>query len=517
MSEPSPRQTFPFHPFLLAVFPALAVYAQNMGDVLWQHLAAALLLPLIAAGVVFLIMSWFYSTRGRAGLATSLVMAAMLGFGLLYQLNGLVSELGTGAKIPQFVLYLIAGGLVAAGLDRLRPLRKDEARLTLAANVFALLAVASPLVTIGMHASTAAPAPTAAQYEGQPAPEHITLSMPDSPPDIYYLVFDRYADEETLRTEFGFDNGPFLDELRKRGFHIAGQSRANYPKTDLSMASVFNMQLHGEQLGPKSHYIQMLGRHRVARLLTDAGYDYYHMGALLDGLRTCDVAKENYWLSAMPSEYTDIVFQYTMFQPLAPNKTSRQQVLEKFNRLEELAATPGAPKLVYAHFITPHYPWKFNADGSQPTRQEINERPLSESYAQQLAYTNQRILQTIDAIQARSKTPPIIVLQADEGPELMYQGDAEKPLAAQIRKRNGILSAFCLPGVDAAEVTPETITPVNTFRLIFRETFAADLPLAPDKCFYWKKENPLGRPHFGEPCQLVEVTDLVTAEAVAGN
>jgi len=516
VSEPLPRRAFPWHPFLIAVFPALAVYSQNTGDVLWWDLVMALLLPLAAAGLVFLLMSRLYATLERAGLAASLVMAAVIGFGLLYQLNGLVAGVGISTKIPLPVLYLIAGGIVAAGLYRLSKPRKDERRLTLAANLFAVLAVASPLSSAAVSFVTQAPPPVEADYLGEPAPATIQLTAPASPPDIYYLVFDRYADEETLRTEFGFDNRPFLDQLRQRGFYIADHSRANYPKTDLSMASVFNMQLHGKQLGPKSHYINMLASNRVAKLLTGAGYQYHHLGALLDGLRTSPHATNNYWLSAMPSEYTDIVFQYTVFQPLAPNKTSRQQVLEKFSKLEELAATPGRPKLVYAHFITPHYPWKFNRDGSLPTRQQIDARPLHQNYAAQLAYTNQRILETIDTLKARSATPPIIVLQADEGPELMYKGDAGKPLAAQIRKRNGILSAFHLPGVDAAKAAPADITPVNTFRLILREYFAARLPMAPDRCFYWKKKNPLGRPHFGEPCELVEVTDLVTAEAIAG-
>src|SRR6185295_1033493 len=37
-------------------------------------------------------------------------------------------------------------------------------------------------------------------------------------PDLYYLLFDRYASPESLKRFFGFDDGEFYDELEKRGF-----------------------------------------------------------------------------------------------------------------------------------------------------------------------------------------------------------------------------------------------------------------------------------------------------------
>jgi hypothetical protein len=49
--------------------------------------------------------------------------------------------------------------------------------------------------------------------------------------------------------------------------------------------------------------------------------------------------------------------------------------------------------------------------------------------------------------------------------------------------RFGILNAIYLPGVD--DLLPDTFTPVNTFRTVFREYFGADLEPLPDRNYTW--------------------------------
>ncbi len=42
------------------------------------------------------------------------------------------------------------------------------------------------------------------------------LRPPASLPDVYYLIFDRYANERVLREQFGFDNGAVPRRARAR-------------------------------------------------------------------------------------------------------------------------------------------------------------------------------------------------------------------------------------------------------------------------------------------------------------
>ena len=56
-----------------------------------------------------------------------------------------------------------------------------------------------------------------------------------------------------------------------------------------------------------------------------------------------------------------------------------------------------------------------------------------------------------------------------------------------LRIRLGNLVAMYLPGVDVD--VPDTFTSVNTFRLVFREYFGADLPPLPDHSFTWPDDD----------------------------
>jgi hypothetical protein len=88
-----------------------------------------------------------------------------------------------------------------------------------------------------------------------------------------------------------------------------------------------------------------------------------------------------------------------------------------------------------------------------------------------------------------------VIIQADEGPHpVRYQYDQilfRWPLAtlAELREKLWILNAYNLPGLEE-EVDPD-ITPVNTFRMVFREYFGADLPPLPDRTYVFVDQRHL--------------------------
>ena len=60
-------------------------------------------------------------------------------------------------------------------------------------------------------------------------------------PDIYVILLDGYARADVLSEYYGFDNGPFIQGLERRGFQVGAASEANYTWTFLSLASTLNM------------------------------------------------------------------------------------------------------------------------------------------------------------------------------------------------------------------------------------------------------------------------------------
>jgi hypothetical protein len=119
----------------------------------------------------------------------------------------------------------------------------------------------------------------------------------------------------------------------------------------------------------------------------------------------------------------------------------------------------------------------FAADGSVQTdpgfyggkkAEPINEQYRRKGYTQEVQYLNGRILGVVRQILKDSQTPPIIILQGDHG----------------LRKDNRylIFNAYHLPG-DGSRLLYPSITPVNSFRLVFNAYFGAHTPLLPDVSF----------------------------------
>ena len=67
------------------------------------------------------------------------------------------------------------------------------------------------------------------------------MSESDENPDVYFIIADGYAGQNELNNILKYDNTAFLNKLKKRGFHIASNSKSNYNLTPYSLASTFKM------------------------------------------------------------------------------------------------------------------------------------------------------------------------------------------------------------------------------------------------------------------------------------
>ena len=76
-----------------------------------------------------------------------------------------------------------------------------------------------------------------------------------------------------------------------------------------------------------------------------------------------------------------------------------------------------------------------------------------------------------------------MIIEGDEGPLMCRSVDCVSNTPEYLRIRLGNLVAMYLPGVDA--VIPDTFTSVNTFRVVLREYFGAELEPLPDRSFTW--------------------------------
>jgi hypothetical protein len=143
----------------------------------------------------------------------------------------------------------------------------------------------------------------------------------------------------------------------------------------------------------------------------------------------------------------------------------------KFYELPKIAKI-AEPTFTYAHILIPHPPFVFSPDGiltdpgyfGSGYGNPINDHYFKLGYLDEIQYDNQQIIPVLKQILKDSSTPPIIVIQGDHG-----FGKDHFPN----------LNVYYLPGEGSQKVYP-TITPVNTFRLIFDTYFGGSYGLLPD-------------------------------------
>jgi hypothetical protein len=129
---------------------------------------------------------------------------------------------------------------------------------------------------------------------------------------------------------------------------------------------------------------------------------------------------------------------------------------------------------VFIHMVIPHPLFVFAPDGSptdpsifMDTKGVYSQDSYYNGYRNQATYIDTQIEKAAQTLQTYSTTPPVIVIQGDHAPWLQNGSDQFK-----------ILNAYYLP--DNNKLLYPTISPVNTFRLIFDTYLGADYPLLDD-------------------------------------
>ena len=330
-------------------------------------------------------------------------------------------------------------------------------------------------------------------------------------PDIYVIVLDGYGRQDVLENIYRYDNSEFISRLQERGFYVASKNHSNYIQTAYSMTSFWNMD-YIQPWDSSSEYAQYLVKpiqnNRVFRSLDEIGYTTVSTegGVHYTEIKNSDVYLSNSLplnnfetLLLMDSPLEPLSDMFDLGLPLNTYKNHYRRIQYQLDTLKNIPADVPGPKIVYAHILAPHPPFVFDEDGH--IQEHENPFTLAEGsayqssveaywngYREQVKFVNREIMKVVDDILLKSETPPIILIMGDHGPSSMFKWTMEDP--GCIWERTSNLYAILLPEHQNDGTVYDSISPVNTFRVIFNTYFGTDLPLLEDRTYMMSWQQP---------------------------
>lgn len=489
------------HPYLFAIFPVLLYFSLLYG--IWvpvDQLLVPILFTLIATAVIHFASFLLLKNIRRAGIYTTLAFCIFYAptFLAIVVRKGtdpnLLATLDVGAKPIVCSFWL----LILFAVYRLLRSKSDFRQLTLWLNKVALFLVALELSIIVSQwfETNFLKYPLIAEGDDKLIESRKKSSA--ERPDFYYIILDKLARHEALSKVFHYDNTPFLQYLRDKGFYIANNSHCNYPRTLMSLASSLNMEyldkvakVYGPTTGDRTVLTPMIRKNALARHLQSLGYKFINISSYFGPTAWIPNADENignapfdqfaieFWQSTMMGMFTcSIDFLNDLYRD--EKRTTFAHILQASKR--------AGPKFVFAHILLPHEPFYFLADGASGN-QEMSFHgdqwtdATKRAYIEQTRYAEKQVESLIDQIIANSKSCPIIVLQSDHGTDATASMTTARPSDGLLAERYGILNAYLVPK-QKRSLFYDSITPVNSFRTILKAYFGFALPLLADRSYY---------------------------------
>ncbi len=495
----------PWYFAAIAAYPPLALLLYNISEIRFSGALRSILVSILAASVLVMLFRLLYRDWHRAAFAASAPVILFFTYGHVYDL--LAKKFEALPLDPW--LWILWSVLTLLSLLWARRKKTHFEKATPGLNVIALGLVTMISVQAAWFSVPKGSAEPAAEF----APVQV-LEVPagETPPDIYYIILDSYGRSDLLRRAFDYDNSAFIQNLEVLGFYVADCTQSNYNRTDVSLASSLNMDylqnLSAEYQPPSQSRRTLwasINNSAVRLMLEKAGYTTvaFPTGFAWSEVDSSDVflAPHSFGLSmtsfevlllrTTPARYLEESGLINLAELDGQHYRERTQFI--LDEIDDLARLPG-PKFVFIHIIPPHPPFVYAPDGSftdpAPFLNE-DERYTYESYTRgyrnQVEYITGQIEQAMRTLLEESSTPPVIVIQGDHAPWL--------------QTGNGkflILNAYYLPG--HTDLLYPTISPVNTFRLIFDTYLGADYDLLPDTSYYSPVPNIYEFEEFPNPC-----------------
>ena len=206
-------------PIILAAYSVLFLYAHNINELEISEILPLLGVAIAGAGLSVAALAVVLRDARKVGIIGSLLAVGTLFYGLFF--IGL-DDLLDGKAWHK--LFFPAYGLLLMAIAWFSTRTNERVRVSSAlALVFSIVLIATPVFRIVQYYMF-----DLKEVVGEPQEEVAVVQRQGdnhaTKRSIYYLIFDRYAANRTLKVDYDYDNEAFLSFLSSKGFYVAENS-----------------------------------------------------------------------------------------------------------------------------------------------------------------------------------------------------------------------------------------------------------------------------------------------------
>lgn len=479
------------HPFLFALYPILELRNHNITYVAIASLIRPILLSVLLTAIIWVVLRLLAGNWQKSGIITTLVLILFFSYGHVF----IQIESTFGILIRHRHLMLIYAGIfVLLGILILWKVTKPDSLVNFLTVTGGILVIFSTVSMLRHDLSVYRAAQRSNEIQSSFL-QNVSETDVTQKPDIYVILLDAHTSVRTLKEQFDYDASAFQKQLEDLGFYVAECAQSNYPITKLSVTSLFYTNYDQDPaIYPisSSPVIETL-RSEGYRVITfeNAASGHFVIGEDLRLSRN-QMLFSRVNLTGGLSEF-EIMLWKTTFARIAYDRpqlipafdVQRLQKSEYYEHyqethfiLEELKQLPEmqGPKFVFAHLMVPHAPFIFSPEGEFAWAEG-----RGEGYISNVQFIDSQIVPVVAEIIKKSSTPPVIILMGDHGATNI-------PRVETPQRRMSILNAYYVND-QARDDLYETISPVNTFRVVFNHYFGTDYPLLEDLSYHSSRKD----------------------------
>ena len=489
------------HPPLFAIFPVIFLYAKNANEIYFHHIVIPLTILLGSTLVIWFVLNIFFKSWLKSGMVISCIVLFMFSYGHI--VSKLISTFRLDIDTHTPSLALIWFVLLEVALFGIFKIKTSIIQWTKILNIAALCLVllnGVDILSLRFQTKNSPPNETVLTIKDS----HTITAKISNPPNIFYLIFDGHIGSSGLR-QLGHNNSWFVDALEERGFFVAKESHSNYMQTPISLASSLNYaylddlseKLHqtGPHLTDLKKLYPLLDSNRVFRFLKNQGYQIIYCPTdtifFVHNLASADlVINENngIWSGVSIELYRNTPFFKNRW---VLTHLHRNRILNGLENIKKMKERP-RPFILFAHILSPHFPAVFDKDGNYLSNIDQKKSLSSfsakiEKYMPQMEFIDKQILEIIDFLQD-DENPPIIIIQGDHGIRDLIENKDQVTESGSAQIAFSILNAYYMPGYNTPQLH-DSISPVNSFPIVFNHYFGTNIEILPDRSFFCSKKS----------------------------